>query len=146
MRAAQGLLTMTTAASSGLVAEFKIYGRAVPQARPRFAFGGVYQPRGSAEYQQRVKQAARDAMGENAPLNCAVAIMLEEIRQHKIKRGWASVRPDLDNIIKALLDGMNGVIYQDDGQVCAIVAIKRYADAKAGEQPCVNVRIYAMQS
>jgi Holliday junction resolvase RusA-like endonuclease len=34
--------------------------------------------------------------------------------------------PDIDNIIKIILDGLNGAAYQDDKQVVAVVARKRY--------------------
>ena len=38
---------------------------------------------------------------------------------------WPSVkRPDLDNIVKAVTDGMNGVVYQDDVQVAQCRAFK----------------------
>jgi Holliday junction resolvase RusA-like endonuclease len=34
--------------------------------------------------------------------------------------------PDIDNIIKIILDGLNGAAYQDDKQVVAVVARKHY--------------------
>ena len=45
-------------------------------------------------------------------------------------------RPDLDNVVKAVLDGLNGVAYKDDAQVCAIQARKRY-----GKTPRVKVMV-----
>ena len=35
-------------------------------------------------------------------------------------------RPDLDNIIKSVLDGLNGHAFKDDGQVVGIHAVKLY--------------------
>ena len=37
-------------------------------------------------------------------------------------------RPDIDNYLKAVLDGCNGVAFLDDSQVVAIYATKRYAE------------------
>lgn len=54
-------------------------------------------------------------------------------------RSWAAVRPDLDNLVKAVLDALNGVLYVDDAQIVIITAEKhRAAD---GEGPSTSVRI-----
>lgn len=37
-------------------------------------------------------------------------------------------RPDADNIIKVVLDALNGVAFHDDGQVCKIYFEKMYAE------------------
>lgn len=37
--------------------------------------------------------------------------------------------PDIDNLLKTVLDGLNGVAFRDDAQVCEVVASKRYAPA-----------------
>lgn len=37
-------------------------------------------------------------------------------------------RPDIDNLLKFVLDCMNGVIFKDDSQVCVIHAEKIYAE------------------
>ena len=45
-------------------------------------------------------------------------------------------KPDIDKLIRALLDGMTGVVFVDDAQVCSISAAKRY-----GPQPGVYVTV-----
>jgi Holliday junction resolvase RusA-like endonuclease len=35
-------------------------------------------------------------------------------------------RPDLDNYVKAALDGMNEVVFSDDSQIVHLIAIKSY--------------------
>jgi Holliday junction resolvase RusA-like endonuclease len=36
-------------------------------------------------------------------------------------------KPDIDNIVKLLLDAFNGILYEDDGQISTIVAKKIYS-------------------
>jgi Holliday junction resolvase RusA-like endonuclease len=40
---------------------------------------------------------------------------------------YPNVKPDLDNVLKAVLDALNGVVYVDDSQVINLVATKRYS-------------------
>lgn len=48
-------------------------------------------------------------------------------------------KPDIDNIIKSVLDALNGVAYHDDTQVVAVFAEKYYSDT-----PRVEVEIGSM--
>lgn len=52
-----------------------------------------------------------------------------------------TVAPDLDNLAKAVLDGCNGVVFEDDKQVVYLEATKRYAD-----RPGVAVRFEEMRT
>jgi Holliday junction resolvase RusA-like endonuclease len=45
-------------------------------------------------------------------------------------------KPDLDNMIKAVKDGLNGVAWKDDAQVVKVLALKYY-----GESPRADIRI-----
>lgn len=54
----------------------------------------------------------------------------------KKKRTYADKRPDLDKLIRAVLDAITGVIVRDDSQIVAITAIKDY-----GSPPGVRVEI-----
>jgi Holliday junction resolvase RusA-like endonuclease len=35
-------------------------------------------------------------------------------------------KPDLDKLARAILDGLDGVVYHDDAQVCSLHALKTY--------------------
>ncbi len=39
---------------------------------------------------------------------------------------------DIDNLVKAVLDEMNGVIFTDDAQVLHLIAVKRYCNSSNG--------------
>ena len=41
---------------------------------------------------------------------------------------WHNIKPDIDNLIKSVMDSFNGVVYKDDGQVVSIQARKQYAN------------------
>ena len=45
-----------------------------------------------------------------------------------VKRDLPFVRPDLDKLIRAVLDGLTGAAYNDDEQVCVLAAEKVYGD------------------
>ncbi len=45
-------------------------------------------------------------------------------------------KPDLDNVVKIVMDGLNGQAYRDDKQVVNIIAGKKWSD-----EPCVEVII-----
>jgi len=49
-------------------------------------------------------------------------------------------RPDLDNIVKVILDGLNTLIYADDSQIQRIDARRRYARPHEPEGVKVKVR------
>jgi Holliday junction resolvase RusA-like endonuclease len=78
-------------------------------------------------------------MHGNAPLQtpltvCIYASMSIPLSWSKAKRQAAlngdiyPARPDVDNIAKTVLDGMNGVVYADDAQVTFLKVTKKYAE------------------
>ena len=47
-------------------------------------------------------------------------------RKNEAAGCYHTSKPDLDNLQKALLDAMNGIVFEDDSQVADIRAVKRY--------------------
>lgn len=58
------------------------------------------------------------------------------------KHRLPAVRPDLDNFIKAVTDGLNGVLYADDAQICELWAVKIYDLTQAG--PRIEIALEEM--
>lgn len=121
-----------------------VQGRPEPKARPRAAVVGgsarIYTPGTTARYEDRVRKTAlRDWRG--APLS-GVAITLLGVFYLPIADSWPkwrkaaardgdivpTGRPDLDNLVKAVLDGLNGTVFLDDSAIAETRIAKRYCD------------------
>ena len=91
----------------------------IPQARPRFGKNGTYQPSRCKQYKALVKSAAQAAMDGREPLTGELNCQIKVFRKFKpTSRRYG----DVDNHIKSILDGMNGIVYLDDCQIirCSI--------------------------
>jgi Holliday junction resolvase RusA-like endonuclease len=53
----------------------------------------------------------------------------------------ATKKPDADNVVKSLKDGMNGVVYGDDGQVIDLWVSKRYSRAPGVRVEAVELNL-----
>ena len=52
--------------------------------------------------------------------------------------------PDLSNLVKAIEDGLEGVVMENDCQICELEAIKVYA--ARGEEPGVEIAVWKIKS
>lgn len=119
--------------------EFTINGECVPKARPRFSkFGHVYTAPKTRAYENIVKSTAID----NRVPCVTTALRVELIIYKSIPKSFSKakrkqanegkifpvVKPDIDNYVKSVLDGLNGVLFVDDKQIVDFRAVKRYSD------------------
>ena len=122
----------------------------VPQVsgkgRPRFARKGTfvktYTDAKTLTYEKSIQTYAKQAMGSTSPLIGAVAAYLHigipippsysKTRQKACIEGIErpTKKPDIDNIVKAVLDGMNGIVYLDDKQVVDLHLTKVYSETE----------------
>lgn len=110
---------------------FTVPGNPVPKARPRVVDGHAYTERCTAEYEEAVRMTAHATIPH--PLKVPVRVSLIFWRgTHR--------RCDLDNLIKAALDGLNGVAFKDDDLVYDIHAAKGVDTAN----PCTFVDVEEM--
>ena len=121
---------------------FMVEGTPVPKGRPRFArrgkFVSTYSPKTTVDYETKVAEAARLAMGGSEPLETPVGayiyITLPIPASYSKKRIQACLsgeeRPtkksDIDNFCKTVFDGMNGIVFLDDSQVVSLHSTKVY--------------------
>lgn len=125
---------------------FEIPGRPQPKARPRFGNGHAYTPEKTAEYERLVGFCYRQAGGKlsEGPVDLHITAFFPipqstpKGRVEQMASGYIrhTVKPDVDNLAKSILDGLNGVAFRDDKQVWRLALEKRY-----GQEPKVVVRI-----
>lgn len=116
------------------------------RARSRIAKGkggqqfvAHYTPKDTVEYENLVRLAAHEAMRGSAPTchpcrvkiiaYCSIPASWSKKKQAKALAGevFPTGKPDLDNIEKSVLDGMNKIVFRDDSVVCDVSKAKRYS-------------------
>ncbi|MBT1171717.1 RusA family crossover junction endodeoxyribonuclease [Bifidobacterium sp. SO4] len=105
------------------ISEFTLLlpGDPVPKGRPRVYRGHAVTPKRTVQAENRLEAEFRRKYPQTAPYQCPVRLDAEFWMSHK-------GRPDLDNLLKLVLDGLNGVAYLDDKQVVETHAFKRVPD------------------
>lgn len=135
---------------------FTVPGEVRGKGRPRFGRtrGGAavtYTDPKTASYENLVRMAAAAALGGHGPLEGPLALHLRarlvpppsvsrKARAAMLEgRLFPAKRPDLDNILKAFMDGCNGVAFHDDCQIVQVFAAKGYADTAGLDVSIVQV-------
>lgn len=109
--------------------EFIIESEAVPKARPRQGRNGFYTPSKTIRFEKLVAWYYLKNHGtkhEDEPLKMEIEINVKKPKS--CKRKLPTVKPDIDNQIKSILDGLNGLAYSDDKQIVEVKASKKYSD------------------
>ena len=118
----------------------------VEQARPRATRMGkgirLYDPKKVNVFKKQLGLLAKQQMLDRGlkPFDGPLEVCMEfyrpvqaSISQKELTRRLSgvhrpTVKPDLSNYIKALEDGLNGIIWIDDNRIVQIVAEKKYSD------------------
>lgn len=128
---------------------FFVPGPPVPKARPRVCRDRAgrprtYTPKTTTLYENLVKLSLLDAVGADlAPHDAAVELhvtltfqMPRSYPQWKQKRASriAHIRkPDADNVLKAIIDGLTGVAFTDDARIVKCSVAKCYGEPPGAE-------------
>ena len=103
--------------------------RPIPKARPRLSKFAVYTPKKTADYEKLIAYEWKRRY-KNLILKGAVKLdLLFCFKKAKsCKKDYHTQRPDLDNLEKAILDGLNKTAFVDDCQVVEMKSQKVFSD------------------
>ena len=124
-------------------------GEPIAKGRPRFYAGRAYTPARTREYDEKIRTAYMARYGNMDPLAGPVSVCVSAY--FKIPQGWnkqktadaehdeilPTKKPDVDNVVKSALDGLNGQAWQDDSQVVRLAGNKYYSDT-----PRMEITVY----
>ena len=115
----------------------------VEQARPRATRMGrdirLYDPKKVSVYKKQLGMMCRFQY-KQAPLAGPLKVEMNFFRhvqssvskkERKLRLSGSHrpvVKPDTDNYIKSTLDGLNGLLWEDDNQIVDLIAHKYYSD------------------
>ncbi len=120
---------------------FDYRGKIKPKERPRMGKWGVFTPRSTVKSENdlvlQFKRIYKDVVPSENPIKLVFNLTIKPPKSwNKIKTKMAldglllpTAKPDIDNILKTILDAFNGVIYKDDSQVVEIMIKKEYGIA-----------------
>ena len=119
--------------------EFKIPGKVIGKGRPHFVkkTGVAITPTATRSYESLIRDVALPLMAGGSPWVGCVGVA---IRAHyKIPKSWSKKdrelalegrippkKPDVDNVVKIVLDALNRVVYIDDTQVTSCFVSKHW--------------------
>lgn len=119
---------------------FTVPGQPQGKGRARFGNGRTYTPAKTVAYEGLIAFAASEAMRHHqlieGPVYVTVTATFDIPKSWSKKKRmeassgllWHTGKPDGDNVLKALGDGLNGVVWKDDSQVAFAKVMKRYGD------------------
>lgn len=131
---------------------FSVEGQPQGKGRPRFTRRGhVYTPDRTKEYEELIALRFKESnKGETIKGACEVWVTafygipdsFSKKKKQEAVNGliFPTVKPDADNVLKIVMDALNGVAYEDDKQVVKAICDKRY-----GENPRIEVAIYEVK-
>lgn len=110
---------------------FEVEGKPVPKARARVVTKGkrrfAFTPKKVKDWETIVKNEAKKhfEMPFAWPVMVSLTFYLHRPKTRRLEF-WVSTTPDLDNLEKSVLDGLNEVAYTDDKLVVVKSSSKRY--------------------
>lgn len=118
---------------------FEIPGQAKGKERPRNGKGYFYTPQNTKDYEELVKVCYRQKYKE-PPTKEAVKVgivvwmvsakSLSKRKRAELENHPPMKKPDIDNIAKIILDGLNGVAWEDDRQVSSLEIVKLWGHSE----------------
>ncbi|MFO7677936.1 MAG: RusA family crossover junction endodeoxyribonuclease [Thermoplasmatota archaeon] len=119
------------------MASFVIKGIPQVKQRPRFATRNgrvlTYTPKTTATFENLVRlKAEKEFIRPLAgPIRLAIRFLLPRPKRliwktKPMAEVYSDKRPDIDNLAKSVIDGLNGTAFKDDGQISDLHVTKKY--------------------
>ena len=134
---------------------FTVPGQPQGKGRPKIVkiggFSRMATPQKTVAYEGLIALAAQEAMAGrpmiDGPVSATIAIDCQVPESWSAKKRASALagnlmpttKPDADNVVKAVFDGLNGVAFRDDVQVVDLRVRKRYSAT-----PGVRVELQAV--
>lgn len=115
----------------------------IPKGRPRFYGGHAVTPEKTRKYEKLIRDSWEHGILEADSLMIDMEFVmpipqsLSKKKQTELVATPHTKKPDLDNLVKAVLDALNGVAFVDDSRISNINASKEY-----GREPSVWIGIH----
>lgn len=123
--------------------DFIVDGKPQGKQRPRFSriSKTVYTPNKTVKYEKQIAKAYTDSGGKCIPADGYVSVNVSAFfpvpksyskkkREDCLERRLRpDKKPDMDNILKVVLDALNKVAYEDDKQVVELIGRKYYTES-----------------
>ena len=113
--------------------QFRVSGKPVGKERARYSqkTGGFYTPTKTKIFEHHVAYCARQCMMKNKKIITSGAVAVDVVIFHKVPVSYNKQErvdalanlsrpiktPDVDNVLKCIMDGMQNVVYKNDNQV-----------------------------
>ena len=121
-----------------MIVKFIVPGKPVPKGRPRFSkkTGRTYTPNDTSKYEKLVRECYGDNYFFDTEYIKITVIAKFEIPQSYSKKKKQEAlagkifptKCDLDNIVKSITDGLNGIAFKDDRYIIRLEAEKIFAE------------------
>ena len=98
----------------------------VAKGRPRFGSGFTFTPIKTRKFEADIRRLSRFKAPLSGPISLRVIFSLKKPKTSK--NAFPIVRPDVDNLVKAVSDSLNGLWWNDDAQIIQLYVSKYYAN------------------
>ncbi|MCO4095724.1 RusA family crossover junction endodeoxyribonuclease [Macrococcoides canis] len=117
--------------------ERKGFEKPMPSPRPRFRNAGkfvqTYMPTSYTKHKEYIQRQMPKLLIENS-IKLTILFEMPMLKnwsnpqKQRMIKAYHSKKPDIDNLLKTVLDAANGHLWIDDGQIVEIHSAKRYAE------------------
>ena len=109
----------------------------IPKPRPRVTRWGTYTPKRAKDYEDDIKKIAKPYFDKPITEPCEITLQFtmpipkstsKKLRGELMYAPHTKKTGDVDNLVKAVTDALNGIAYEDDSLIWKLEAQKMYGE------------------